>query len=188
MTKKLLLAFTMFVITTAARPAQAQREQAENPTYRNWNGFAPGTAVTYRSWTESAEGKSEVLVTYELLDRTEEKIVINMTTIAQLNDEKIKHPPQRLENRRFFRLPPGVSEAEFGKPRGVLAEGEETVEVSGRSFKTKWYRARTTGDAGETFTTSWSSEQIPGRLVKSISETPKTRSVTKVELVDVKIP
>ncbi len=188
MLRMVILAALLLIATTITKPTWSQREQVENPLYRNWKHFEPGTSVTYRALTESDDGDSEVTTTYFLKERTEEKIVIELKTLAKLEGQVIDNPPQRLENRRFFNLPPGISKEEFGKPKGVLEEGEETVELVGQTFETKWFRARTTGDDGETFTKSWTSDKVPGRLIKSVSETPKTNTTTTVELIEIKTP
>ena len=78
--------------------------------------------------------------------------------------------------------------SQYGKPEGVTEQGEESVKVGGKDYKAKWYKATGKTEAGETFIQSWSSDDVPGGLVRSIATTPGNKSSMTMELIEVKLP
>ncbi len=133
-----LIRLAMLLLVFAGTPATvAQEEKAENPVYQNWARFKKGATVTYQSVTETATGKTEAMLTYTLIELTPESAVIEMVVATKADGTQVVNPPQRLENPRYFSLPAGVKKETFGKPQGVLEQGEETVKVAGKEYQTK---------------------------------------------------
>ncbi len=107
---------------------------------------------------------------------------------VNLDGKQTRNRPQRFENPRALTLPPGVKPDQSGNVDGLIGEGRETVKVAGRDYDARWFKARSKIEAGETFTHSWSSDEVPGGLLKSVNTTPANKSSMTMELVEVKIP
>jgi hypothetical protein len=171
--------------------AAAPREQVENPQYKSWATFPKGTTVVLRSVTR-ADGHPAVTTTtrtYTLLDLTDAEAVIEMRARTQRYDGvEINNPPEKLTVPKRIALPPGVSKTEFEKPAGGDEQGEETVTVGGKEYKTRFSRSRGRNEAGEVLGQVWSSDAVPGGLVKSVTRTPGVGKTTTIELVEVKTP
>jgi hypothetical protein len=171
--------------------AAAPREQVENPQYTSWAAFPKGTTVILRSETR-ADGHPAVTTTtktYTLLTLTDAEAVIEMRARTQRYDgAEINNPPEKLTVPKRIALPPGVSKAEFEKPAGGDEHGEETVTVGGKEYKARFSRSRGRNEAGEVLGQVWSSDAVPGGLVKSVTRTPGVGKTTTIELVEVKTP
>ena len=174
---------------TSMSIAAVAQQEIDNPVYRNWQDFPVGSQVTYRSVTTVGEDVSKQEYTLTLKSKDKNKIVIERQLTAFLPDgvQQI-FPAMTSQNQRKFRLPKGVDPPNPDKPNGVTEQGEEELEWLGRKLKTKWFKAKMRVEAGEMFTHSWSSSAIPGGLVKAVNETPATKSVNTVELIELKIP
>lgn len=181
--------FLMFVVLASAAVAlAAPRTAATNPVYKSWAGFEEGAAVTYRSVTEAGGERTEERLAYTLVDLTKEKAVVERVVTQTVDGREVVNPAQRLENARTFTLPPGIDPKKFGKPEGLLESGEETVTVDGKEYRARKEKTKGRVEAGDVFTETWSSDEVPGGLLKSVSEVPSQRSTTVVELIELKIP
>jgi hypothetical protein len=164
------------------------QEEVENPVYSNWAVFKPGTTVSYRSITETPELKSVQEYSLTLKSVTKDKLVIErILTVVMEDGTRMDYPAMTSDNPRTYKLPKGAKRPDPAKPAGVKETGEEELEMLGEKIKTKWYKAVSKVEAGDTFTQSWTSAEIPGGLVKAINETPATKSVNTVELISMNI-
>lgn len=173
-----------------ADPAASPGERVENPLYTSWSGFKKGTSVKYREVTASAGGTKSVLTkTYTLTDLTPELATVEMqVTTHDPDGKKTENPPLPFKNVKMVTLPPGTKKSEMGKAGPLLEEGAEAVQLAGKQYKTTWYKTKGHTEAGELLIQIWSSGEVPGGLVKSVSRLVDGRSTTTVELVEVKIP
>jgi hypothetical protein len=78
-----------------------------------------------------------------------------------------------------------MSQSRFGQPPAFAETGEEAIETGGRTFKTRWHKSKASNEAGEVFVTTWTSDEVPGGLVKSITRTPGIGKTTTTVLVQV---
>jgi hypothetical protein len=165
------------------RPAPA-RERVENPLYTSWSRFKKGTSVVHRAVT-GEEGRKDVTTTtttYTLLDVTDERVVVEMQAFTRRYDGvRTNNPPQKLTNQRWVSLPPGVK-----KPGG--GHEEETITVASKEYRAKRVQMKDRNEAGEVTVTTWTSDEVPGGLVKSVTLTPAIGKKTTLELVEVKRP
>lgn len=161
----------------------------ENPVYANWKNFDAGTIVRYRQVTRTPDFEEKRILIYELKARSESEMVIEFRNYVEDAGEDSANS-QQITARRFFRLPPGVSKSDFGKPKGRTAEGKEKLSLLGTEYEADWNVARVQVEAGTTESKSWSSAAVPGGLLKSVSDTPAVKSTTTVELIglDIKKP
>src|SRR5262245_18307148 len=171
--------------------AGGDREKIENPQYTSWAGFKPGTTVVHRTVTKATGTDGETVTTsrYKLVELTADKAIVEVQNSTRRYDgHEANNPPEKFTHRKYLLLPPGVRKDGVGKPAGVTAEGEETVRVGEKEYKAKWYRGNDRNEAGEMLTQVWSCPDVPGGLVRSVTDTPAIGKTTTTELVEVRVP
>jgi len=174
----------------AEPPVSEPPELVVNPAYQRWSGFKTGTTVTYRAVTgaDGEKGVTTTTTTYKLIELTDELAVVEMVAATKRYDGvETTNPPERLTNSRLVHLPPGVSKDDFGKPPGA-ADQDEVVAVGGRTYKTRRHEGRASNEAGQVHITTWTSDEVPGGLVKSTMLTPAIGKKTTTELLSVTVP
>src|SRR6056297_2674424 len=125
------------------------QEEVDNPVFRNWKDFPVGSTVSYRSTTKAGENSNIQEFTLRLKAKTAERITIERQLTAIMPDgTRQEYPAMTSENARVYRLPKGVVRPDPNKPKGVIAEGEEELEMLGRKIKAKWFKAKMRVEAG----------------------------------------
>ena len=180
-------AFVAVLAATALAPVVAA-QQVESPIYKSWARHPVGTSVALRSVTGSDGRTIETTTTSTLLELTAEKAVVETVVVSDATGEEVKSPPQKFEHRRMFPLFPGMKAEDIGKPVGVLAQGEEAVEVGGKTYPARWFESKGQTEAGESVTRTWMSDEVPGRLLKAVTRVPATGKTTALELIELKTP
>jgi len=72
---------------------------------------------------------------------------------------------------------------------GSFEQGEESVKVNGTEYKAKWYKSKIEVSGNKVETQAWTSEDVPGSVVKSVSKmSGQVAGTTTTELVEVKKP
>lgn len=161
----------------------------DNPVYKNWNKFPVGTSVSYRSTTTSEGFRNVQEYTLELKAKGPDRITIEKRlSVIDSNGIRMNYPAMTSENPRQYKLSKGATPPSEQNQPGLKGEGEEELEIIDRKIKTRWFKATTKVEAGEMDTQSWSSDEVPGGLVKAINATPATGSVNTVEIIGLKIP
>jgi hypothetical protein len=159
----------------------------ENPQYANWARFPVGTRATQKSVTTTEPNQTVTTTTYTLVEKKDDVLVVEMKAFTKRWDGiEIDNPPEKLRVVKTIAVPPGYEPGR--KPKGVIEEGEETITVSGKEYKTKWYKGKDSVEGGAVVTQNWSSDDAPGGLVKSVVSIPKQKQTTVIELVAVKLP
>ena len=174
----LLVSVTMQVVVD-------ERGMVENPIYARWKNFAVGTEVHYLQHTQAPGAAERRLVIYRLLSRSDEQLTVEIRTRLEGADATTESVRQQV-SKRWFRLPPGVDAKQFGKPSNQSREGQEDVEILGRKLKTRWTVSQVRVEAGITETKTWTADEIPGGLVRSVSTTAAVKSTTTVELLELR--
>ena len=174
----LLVSVTMQVVVD-------ERGMVENPLYARWKNFAVGTEVHYLQHTQAPGAAERRLIIYRLLKRSDEQLTVEIRTRLEGADATTESVRQQV-SKRWFRLPPGVDAKQFGKPSNQSREGQEDVEILGRKLKTRWTVSQVRVEAGITETKTWTADEIPGGLVRSVSTTAAVKSTTTVELLELR--
>lgn len=142
-----------------------------------WAGFNQGSWVEIKSTTlTETAGKREtniVVTKTTLLEKTAEKVVLE-------NEMTVKG--QRTKTK--FDLP--VKDYSDAMPEGtaVLKTGSETITIAGKSVTCETIEASMNLGGTKILIKRWSSRQVPGSLVKSITSTKGSQ--TTAEVVDFK--
>lgn len=184
----------------ASRDGQAQlnvpsppppREMVEHPTYKLWGHFPAGTRVALKTVTDSrlTPGQTVTTIVYTLRERTDDHIVVESQATTLYSSGRVeKNPPTSVRTQRLIALPPDMKKEDWGKPLPGQESGEEEITVLGKTYKCRWNRSRSSTDAGDMITTTWTSSEMPGGLVKSIAEVKAVEEVTTIEVVELEIP
>jgi hypothetical protein len=175
----------------AAPPAAAALvgERIDNPIYASWAKFPKGTAVVYREVTSQNNTETVTIKTFTLADLTDELAIVEMQATTTTPDgTTTEYPPITFRNGKFTTVAPDTDRQRIGKAGKPTEEGEETLEIAGRTFRTTWYKTKGRVEAGEELIQIWSSEEVPGGLVKSVNQVPVINKLNTVELVEIKTP
>ena len=158
----LLVAFTS--VAAAQVPAMPKKtgKKIENPAFKQWSAYKPGTFVTMKMVSEFSGQKSETEMTTTLKSVTKEKIVLSVKTTIHVAGQKIEQVHE-----------PMMDEYETVKGDGPEPEVEtskESVTVGKKKVDCKKTKTTTNFQGQETVTTVWTSDEIPGTMVKSVSK------------------
>jgi hypothetical protein len=166
-------------------------EEVDNPQYKTWANLPKGTVAVQRTITETEgnDAKTVTTVTYTLLEITPEYVKLrSQATTRRYDGYEAKNPPDINQVPHRLVLPKGIKKEDFGKPVNVTEQGEETITVGGKEYKTRWGQGKDRDEAGEVFVRTWRSDGVPGGLVKSVARTPAIKKVSTIELIEVKAP
>ena len=178
----------LFVALVFSAPALA--DTMDNPTYASWAKVKKGASVTMKMSSEVAGQKSESTMTTTLADLTADVATTEIVTITKAGGMEFKSEPIKVENKKVVELPPGKKKEDFTKPEGLVDQGEETLKIGGKEYKTKWVKIKISKDGSEYEAKTWTSDDVPGTIVKmeSNSSGNGVKSTTLMELVGVKNP
>jgi hypothetical protein len=149
-----------------AKPAQtapAAGELVDNPLYKNWAQFKPGSFTKMKFSQEMAGNKTESIVTQTLKELDAEKAVVVIEAKMLMNGQENPMPPQTLE------VKAKVTKAEadmINNPEGKKAEGEETLEVAGKKLKCKWLEIEQDNMGMKIKARTWLCDEVPGMNVQ----------------------
>jgi hypothetical protein len=115
--------------------------------------------------------------------------ILEIRRASDATGRRVEVGPEIYEQRRKFPLFAGIKKEDIGKPLHPTSQGDETLTLAGREFRAVWFENRTRGDGGlDWYTRTWMSEDVPGRLLKSVSHIPRAGTTITVELIELKTP
>jgi hypothetical protein len=172
-----------------AAAAGAAAEEVDHPAYLSWAQRPVGTAVTLRSLTVCGSNTITTTTTTTLKQLKPDRAVLEIRRKSDATGTRVENAPEIYEQRRKFPLFPGVRKEDIGKPLKPIEQGAETLKLAGQEFKTVWFDSRTKGDGGlDWHIRTWMSEDVPGRLVKSVTRIPEAATTITVELIALSSP
>jgi hypothetical protein len=186
------LSFALAALAVAQDPKKDDKtdqaakaaKMVENPLYQSWAKQKPGTSITLKGMSEVGGQKSESTMTTKLVEATPDKVVVEFTTTAKVMGKDFSQPPTKLE------FPKTITEsqlAEQSNPKGKVGEGTADVKVGDKTYKTKWYKIELDQMGSKVTTTVWTSQEVPGTLVKTESQfSGMVSGKSSMELVEVK--
>jgi hypothetical protein len=186
-----------------ARAAEPEGGTVDNPAYKNWSAFKPGTAVTLKrvvvdksgdapgvvDATAEPDAPHESYTTYKLVSVTPEQAVVEMTETDIEGGNEVEHAPVKITYRPRL----AKKYAEQGLPKSKvsgLKEGEETLTVDGQKVETHWVESEFSVENETSWSKVWASDEVPGGTVKRDTlkkENGKVLFETKVEVVRLKV-
>lgn len=161
----------------------------EHPAFVNWSKFPVGTRVTVRSTTTMKGRVTANVTTTTTLAKKDAKAVV-IRKAFKVEGQPEPHPDDFVETtiKRDFPLLAGTDASKIGKPAGQPKNKGEQVELLGRKYETEVYESRGTTEAGPMTTRTWTSLEMPGQIVKSVSEVKAAEKVTMDVVVAIEIP
>lgn len=153
----------------------------DNPEFANWSKFKPGTTAKLKVTSEFGGNKTAATVTTKLVEVKGDKLVLEMESETEVMGKPLKVPAQKRDVAKTIEVKEGQPKPSL-KPEGTTDEGTETVKVGGAEVKTKWYKFKTKTPMGEVSGQVWTSEEVPGMVVKMTSKADKFES--NMELVE----
>jgi len=168
-----------------AAGACAADEQIDNPAYKKWSAYKPGTWVKYKQSGETAGQKTETETTFKLLEVTPEKAVLEISMSMNVAGQKMDMPAQKQDVPAKFTKP---STSGGTAPKPEVKEGEEEVTVAGKTFKCKTIESTVKQGDMTVWSKTWMSDEVPQGTVKMQSKTEGQMKMTSnMELVDFEI-
>lgn len=169
------------LVVSLALPVSARAEQVENPEYKMWSGFKPGSSVTMKMVSEAAGNTTEMEMTHTLVEVNGDKAVVETKTKMVVAGNTMDMPAQKRD------IPAKVDKVEGQEPekKPEVKESKESIEVGGQKVDCK--KTETTSEAnGMTMhATVWMCEQIPGHMAK-MESTSEGQMSSKTSMVAVK--
>ncbi|MCG3125552.1 MAG: hypothetical protein CHACPFDD_00376 [Phycisphaerae bacterium] len=162
------------IVAFAAASATAQDakkpagEMVDNPEYKHWSAFKPGSFSKLKLVGDMGGQKTETTLSQTLKEVTAEKAVVEIESVTVVNGQEMKMPPQKRD------LPAKVAKGEADKqdnPEGKVGEGKEDVEAGGKKWACKWIQTEIKSGEMTTRAKVWTCQEVPGQVVKMTSET-----------------
>jgi hypothetical protein len=129
----------------------------DSPKYLAWKKFPAGSKASYQN---------DVLHEYKpgTNQYTRTKISRITLTLQSIDDERaiVKADDTQL----IFKAKEAPAGAPVDDPTRITTRGEETLTINGKKIPTKWECVTRANDA-LTFTKTWSSDEVPGGLVRT---------------------
>jgi hypothetical protein len=182
------IVWTILAIGFLAPVALAQ-DMVDNPQYKQWAAFKPGTTSKLQSQSVMTAGGQDVttkaVITSTLKEVTPEKVVIEVAVDMDSNGTKTSIPARKMD------IPAKVAKAatQPASAPGITTtkkgEGDEEIMVAGKKYKAHWVQYLVASDQMESTSKTWTSDEIPGGILKSVTEMTKPMaSKTTMELVE----
>lgn len=176
--KKTYLAVAAFMLFGLAGVARA--EMIDNPLYKHWAQFKPGTWVTYKQASEAAGNKALTESTVKVKEVTAEKVVLETTSKMEAAGQKIDMPAQAQDVPAKI-AKPEVDATQQTKDAPKPKEGEDTVTVGGKPIKCKTMEMTFEANGQKGSSKTWTSDDVPGQMVKM--EAKSDASTMTMELI-----
>jgi len=134
------------------------QDQVDNPEYKAWASFKPGSTVTYKVQMTGKEDTGEQKSTLKSVGDAE--VVVEQTSTSGTIERKV---------------PAKISAADSKK----LGEGDEELEIAGKKMATHWTQIEKKLASGKVATVKvWAVDDVPGRAVKIQMTSSGTSFVT----------
>lgn len=160
----------------------------DNPAYKAWAAYKVGTTFTTNAVTTAKGEKSETKQVHALLEKTADKIVVEITTTIPVGKSTYdsKHKAEHPKTLKGDAPKP----EDTGKQKETfVAKGEETLKLAGKEYKTTWTTTKITNPGAETVVKRWTCPDAPIELLKMETKTTGSYpSTSTMELTEIKEP
>ncbi|MBF0544207.1 MAG: hypothetical protein HQM08_07230 [Candidatus Riflebacteria bacterium] len=176
----MIVFFFMFSMTCAL----FAQDKVDNPMYQKWAKFKIGTSVKYKQESDVAGNKTESDIVYTLAELTPEKVVVEMSGSMAVMGKPVDMPKTKMEYlAKVDKVAPATAEA--AKPK----ESDEELSIAGGKYKCHVVETEVKVGEGSVVSKIWSSDDVPGSMVKTLSNMEKPmKTTTSITLVEVKQP
>lgn len=140
----------------------AAPDKVDNKEYKAWSDASVGAWCKFKMVTEASGTKTEMEMTHLVVEKTDEKVVLETATVMVIAGAKTELPAQKREIPAKVDKPKG--EAEGKKPE--TKEGDEEIEVGEKKFKCHWVETTTDMEGMKSISKIWHCKDVPGGVVK----------------------
>jgi len=138
----------------------------DNPEYQSWSKFGVGSMVEYTVQSEAAGTKTESTMTVTMVEKTDDKIVLETKTKMVVAGNEMTMPAQKRD------VPAKVDQPEQQAQDGPKPEeGKEDVEAAGKTLSCKTTTTVTESNGMKTTAKIWQCDDVPGGMVKMTAKT-----------------
>jgi hypothetical protein len=153
----------------------ADDDMIDNPAYQSWAKFKVGTWVEYQTDSEAMGNKNTIITTQTLKTLTPDTATIVIQSSMTVGGKKMDMPPQTQEITSKIKRPPAPPAA-GDAPK--TEQGTEDVQVDGKTYSCKWTEVTSEQNGMKTTSKTWSSDDVPGSIVKIQSSTTGSMTAT----------
>jgi hypothetical protein len=166
-------------VSPAARSGGDKEAKAENPFYKHWAGFKPGTIAVHTEKTtfgddatdELPGGVDERVITYKLLSVSPRRVVVETTVTEKEFLSRIVSPPTKViypakVNKAYLKAMLFEGGAKHGEQTLKVRLGKQEQEIQCKTLDIT--RKKKGEDVRQEF---WYSTSVPGGVVKRIRTT-----------------
>ncbi|MBI4575159.1 MAG: hypothetical protein HY722_02735 [Planctomycetes bacterium] len=128
-----------------------------------WARWAEGSWIEFRIVTETGGSRTEMVQKSTLVRKTAEEITLKMEG-KMVSPAAMDMPPSEMKSPA--RIPAGGGSGGSANATKT-GEGDETLDVGGRSLACHWVETEILSDGSRTVTKVWTCDQVPGATVQS---------------------
>ncbi len=162
--------------------ARAEDEMIDNPEYTQWSQFKVGAFATMKTETSMGEQSTTMTTKTKLVELADDHAVLETTTTMTMMGQEIKQPAQKRQvPAKIAKMDPPEVEGQDDMPKPTMKEGTETVTVKGKSIACKTVESTFEYSGMKTWSKSWSSDKVPGSIVKMESKSESSMGATTVK-------
>ncbi len=147
--------------------ATASAEMVDNPDYAHWSSFGAGSSATLTGMTAMGQGDQKMQIESQriikLVSIDENQAVIEHSIVTKMPGMAL--PPMVHQETIPAKVEAG-QEQDMLNPESKIEEGQETLEIDGKSYDTKWVSYKMTEQGVSMTAKSWYADDVPGRQVK----------------------
>lgn len=137
-------------------------EQIENPSYKNWAKFKPGSSHTMKGTTTAMGQNIDTEVVTVLKEVTDDKVVLEIAATVNMGGNAMPQPKQTQEVKKMVEKgDPNVTD-----PDAYAKATEEDVKIGDTTYKCKLVETTKTQGGTTMKMKAWMCEEVPGGVVK----------------------
>ncbi|HOT29531.1 MAG TPA: hypothetical protein PLU72_15235 [Candidatus Ozemobacteraceae bacterium] len=173
--KNTLMIVVLTLALLATGSASWAENNVENPAFARWKTFQPGAMVRYQEVLHWDETLIETQITFTLLERNDDKVVLEKAT-AEF--ERGVAQPARTERIEYLARVSGGDPMVANVPEAEIVQGGlEELEIAGRKMKCRVEESWIRQGKDSAYTRSFFNKAIPGWLAKQVEGMDSPRPV-----------
>jgi hypothetical protein len=150
----------------------------DSPRYLAWKKFPAGTKASYQHdlLREYKPGTNQYTkttishITFGLESIDNEQAVVTVESTVSGKTAGRSGPDTSSVDRQILKAKQAPARAPVSDPSRIITNGEEVLVINGTKISTKW-ECNTKADDPLTFTKTWTSDEVPGGLVRIQEQT-----------------
>jgi hypothetical protein len=151
-------------------------DTVDNPAYKMWASYKPGAMVRMQlTGTITEDGKStptKIGTVLTLKEVTAEKVVVESVIETEKDGQTSTQTVTKEYPAKVSREAASQPATPAGATVTVKGEGDEQILIAGRKFKAHWVEKQiTTPDKVESTSKVWTCPDVPGGVLKMVTET-----------------